>query len=107
MSLLNKFFIIFFSFIPIIISNDNDTTIIFPFKIISKINETNLDNETLVKNYNSSIFYQQHHTYKILSFIKMGNPPQDVIAYIKPQSDSLLIGELEIPNNIYSNYFYK
>ena len=107
MSLLNKFFIIFFSFIPIIISNDNDTTIIFPFKIISKINETNLDNETLVKNYNSSIFYQQHHTYKILSFIKMGNPPQDVIAYFIPQSDSLLIGELEISNNIYSNYFYK
>lgn len=107
MSLLNKFFIIFFSFIPIIISNDNDTTIIFPFKIISKINETNLDNETLVKNYNSSIFYQQHHTYKILSFIKMGNPPQDVIAYFKPQSDSLLIGELEISNNIYLNYFYK
>ena len=74
---------------------------------ISKINETILSNETLIKNYNSSLFYQHHHIYKILSFIKMGNPPQDVIAYIKPQSDSLLIGELEIPNDIYSTSFYK
>ena len=107
MSLFNKSFIILFSLFPIIISFDNDTIIIFPFKIISKINGTNLNNVTLVKNYNSSIFYLQHYIYKILSFIKMGNPPQDVIAYIKPQSDSLLIGELEISNNIYSNYFYK
>ena len=107
MSLFNKSFIILFSLFPIIISIDNDTIIIFPFKIISKINGTNLNNVTLVKNYNSSIFYLQHYIYKILSFIKMGNPPQDVIAYIKPQSDSLLIGELEISNNIYSNYFYK
>ena len=107
MSLFNKSFIILFSLFPIIISFDNDTIIIFPFKIISKINGTNLNNVTLVKNYNSSIFYLQHYIYKILSFIKMGNPPQDVIAHIKPQSDSLLIGELEISNNIYSNYFYK
>lgn len=107
MSLLNKSFFILFSFLPIFISINNDSTIIFPFKIISKINETILNNETLIKNYNSSIFYQQHHIYKILSFVKMGNPPQDVIAYIKPQSDSLLIGELEISNIIYSNYFYK
>lgn len=107
MSLLNKSFIMLCSFFPIIISINNDTIIIFPFKIISKINETILNNETLLRNYNSSIFYQQHHIYKILSFIKMGNPPQDVIAYIKPKSDNLLIGELEIPNNIYSNSFYK
>ena len=95
---------------------NNDSTIFFKFKTISipflknnpnKINENN-NSDTSNTQYNSLSFFNEYYSYKILSNIRIGTPPQEIIALINTYYDNLLIGELfEIPYNLFKNLLYK
>ena len=57
--------------------------------------------------YNSLTFFNEYYIFKILSNVKIGTPPQDVISFINAYYDNLLIGELfPIPNNVFNNSLY-
>ena len=39
--------------------------------------------------------------------MKIGSPPQNIISFINPIYEKILIGELwDVPDNIYPDYFY-
>lgn len=94
------------------ISINNDSIILFKFKTISipsinnyieNINDEN-DNNALYSQYNYLTFFNENYLFKILSNIRIGTPPQDIISLIITNYDKLLIGELlEFSNEIFSN----
>ena len=85
--------------------------IIFPFRIIPNKNN-NLKINELKEIYNSSKFIDDNFVYKIITPIKIGEPPQDVLAVLNMYNDKLLLGELEnfeekiFPYSYYKGYIY-
>ena len=116
MPLKNKEIILLFPLLTIIISIKNESLIVFPFKSISipflkdyrrDINNDN-NNGSLNNTYNSSTFFDDNYLFRMLSPIKIGNPPQDIIAFINTNYDNLLIGKLlNIPDRIFPENYYK
>ena len=116
MPLKNKEIILLFPLLTIIISIKNESLIVFPFKSISipflkdyqrDINNDN-NNGALNNTYNSSTFFDDNYLFRMLSPIKIGNPPQDIIAFINTNYDNLLIGKLlNIPDRIFPENYYK
>lgn len=116
MPLKNKEYFLFSLLFSIIISIKEDSMIVFPFKTIpiptlaNYQRDKNYDgiNRTLIKNYNSSIFFDDHYIFRLLSPVKIGTPEQDIISFINTYHNNLLIGELYgIPNRIFPENFYK
>ena len=75
------------------------STIIFPFKITStpyltgyRTDKNNININTK-ENYNSSQFFDDNYILKILSLIKLGTPPKQLISQIELYQDYLLIKE--------------
>ena len=102
-------FFILLSLFSIIISIKDDPMIVFPFKSIplSTLGVENI-NENPKEEYNSLIFLDEHYVFRLLSPLKIGTPPQDIISFVNTYSDILLIGEmLKIPNKIYPQSFYR
>ena len=117
MQLIKKEIILFISLFSFIVSKKNESIIIFPFKIISNPflidypkdnNRIIFNNNSISQNYNSSKFFDDHYLFKILSPIKIGEPPQDITTFINIYEDKLLIGELiNTTNNIFPYSFNK
>ena len=91
--------------------------IIFPFKTISIpfLLDYRKDNNIIISNNNtlnqidnSSKFFDEHYLFRILSPMKIGDPPQDIFTIINIYNDKLLIGELlNLTNIIFPNSFNK
>ena len=89
------------------------STIIIPFKITSSPyligyrtdkNKNNFNDNTK-ENYNSSQFFNDNYILKILSLIKLGTPPKQLISQIELYQDFLLIKEFSNINfQIFNNY---
>ena len=111
MSLKYKGILIFLHFI-LINSIKEESMIVFPFKTISlpffKDYRKDQNNDISNKSYNSTKFFDEHYIFRILSPMKIGDPPQEIIAFINIYYEKLLIGELlEIPDKIFDNSFYR
>ena len=108
---ISKILLLLFKIFSIIISSTNsESLIVLPFKSIPlytlDINNNN-NNKSLNNNYNSINFFNDYYTFRLFSPVKIGSPPQNVISFINPIYEHLLIGELwDIQNGIYSDSFY-
>ena len=103
--------VLFLSLFLCVTSVNRESIVIFPFRIIpNKI--SNLKTQELKQIYNSSKFLDENFVYKIITPMKIGDPPQDVLAILNMYSTTLLLGELEnfeekiFPSSIYKGYIY-
>ena len=96
MILKNEFFFhlfIFYTHLYFYISS----SIIFPFKRISSPyligyrSDKNIPNNKIKEIYNSTQFFNDHYTIKMLSLIKIGSPSKNVIVQLELYQDSFLI----------------
>ena len=97
--------------IYLVSSLNNESLIVFPFKSISlpsvNTNYDNTNNKSLNNNYNILTFFNDEYLFRLFSTVKIGNPPQNIVAFVNSIYDKLLIGELwNLPNNIYQDDFY-
>ena len=103
---------ILLSFLSFILSINEKEMIVFPFKpiplsFLSDYNNKIMDNETS-ENYNQTKFLDEHYIIRFFSPLKIGTPPQDIVGFINPDIDNLLIGEIvELPEKIFPDSFYK
>ena len=102
-------FIIFLSLLVFILNIKDESMIIFPFKAISLSLLGKQNKEQYKENsYDCYNFFNEHFIIRMFTTLKIGSPPQDIITFLNIDNDNLLIGELpEIPNNIFSDSFYK
>ena len=114
MSLKIKEIILLIYLFSFIISKKNESTILLPFKINSipflvDYRKDNNNNNSIAQIYNSSKFFDDNYLFRMLSPMKIGEPPQDIIAFINLFDEKLLIGELvfNITNNTFPNSFNK
>ena len=88
-----------------IISLNEESIIILPFKIIGL---PSLEDVEEKESYNSIKFFNDKYTFRMFSPLKLGSPPQDIIAFINFNYNHLLLGKLlQMPENIYPISFYK
>ena len=94
-----------FSFI---ISLNEESMIVLPFKIIGLPSFRDAKEKKEKESYNSIEFFKDEYTFRMFSPVKIGSPPQDIIALINFNFNHLLIGKLlQIPKKIYPISFYK
>ena len=106
-----KILLLLINIIHFVFSLNNESLVVFPFKSISlpslNINYDNTNNKSLNNNYNILTFFNDEYLFRLFSTVKIGNPPQNIIAFVNSIYDKLLIGELwDLPNNIYPDDFY-
>ena len=88
-----------------IVSLNEESMIIFPFKTIGLSYLGDVEEK---ESYNSIKFFDNEYDFRMLSAVKIGSPPQDIIAFINFNYNNLLIGKLlQIPEKIYPISFYK
>ena len=108
MLLRNNQFILLIILFNIIISYNNESMLIFPFKIFGLASLNNLKDHKNNEIYDSFKFFKDHYSIRMFTPMQIGYPQQDIIAFINFNHNNLLIGELlQIPNKIYPNSFYK
>ena len=91
-----------------IISLNEESMIIFPFKIIGLPSLRDVEEKEEKESYNSIKFFNDEFSFRMFSPVKIGSPPQDIIAFINFNYNNLLIGKLlQIPEKIYPISFYK
>jgi len=91
-----------------IISLNEESMIIFPFKIVGLSSLGDVEEKNEKQSYNGIKFFYDQYSFRMFSPVKLGSPPQDIIAFINFNYNYLLIGKLlEIPQKIYPNSFYK
>ena len=104
----NNQIILLIIFFKINIAYNDESMLVFPFKIISLSSLNGLEEDKNNENYNYLKFFDNHYSFRMFTPIQIGYPQQDIIAFINFNHNNLLIGEiLEIPKNIYPNSFYK
>ena len=117
MSLKNKGIFLLLFQCTSIISIKEESMIVFPFNIISVPflidnnnvkNNYNQNNKSINNKYNSTTFFDENYIFRLISPIKIGDPPQEIISLINIYDDKLLIGELpDITDKIFDNSFPK
>ena len=91
-----------------IISLNEESMIIFPFKIIGLPSLGDVEEKEEKESYDSIQFFNDEFTFRMFSPVKIGSPPQDIIAFINFNYNHLLIGKLlQMPEKIYPIYLYK
>ena len=104
----NNQFILLIILFNIIISYNNESMLIFPFKIFGLASLNNLKDHKNNEIYDSFKFFKDLYSIRMFTPMQIGYPQQDIIAFINFNHNNLLIGELlQIPNKIYPNSFYK